>query len=685
MALDLAPPQLAIEMPLRGPGSMDDWNSRIERAKEAIKQTRRKFEWNKQVERYVGKPLRKTPTESTVQLPKDYSYTEQKKPLLFFQLPEILLTPARPDVMPGVAELFQNVLNELTSATQLNCKAMVDEVLVDLLVPAGIGISKIGYEAFIDPLQPTRPMQVGEQEQRDQFGQIVLDPMTMQPVLEPIIVEVPNILRERYFCERLSPVDFLYDPSFRGSDWSKCSWMGGRIRMSPRMAELLYGVDSSRMHQGAISGQVPTEDESLAADRSVQQFGGVEGWEIWYHAIDVDPEVGDPDLIRMFVIFDGHRDPVVHQNSPYQTLDEMQRKVMSGLRRIPYYPVTLRYISDTPIPPSDCSQSRVIVDELSEGRSQMLKQRDRNIPQRGIDISKWSPDSREKLLAAGYQELIPFDGLIPGDKPLFALEQSAFPQENFNFNNIGERDLQECWALSGPNLGITNISGRTATELSMQQQGTETRMESERVRVNLWWIAVVEGLSALCQLFQTEESYVNVLGPDGAKQLVAWNKESIAGTFAFAMRPDSSKRVDAVSERKFRLDVYQLFRNDPLVNHQELLKWAMPSLSMNPDKMIVQPQPQPPEQPRVSLAIKGEDLSPLSPQYPNVATVMQAKGLPVGPPPGQGPQPPQPTNTQHPGAAEGIGPLNKHLQQQTGQLPGPTSAPTAGAVPPQVM
>jgi hypothetical protein len=111
----------------------------------------------------------------------------------------------------------------------------------------------------------------------------------------------------------------------------------------------------------------------------------------------------------------------------------------------------------------------------------------------------------------------------------------------------------------------------------------------------------------------------------------------------------------------------------------------MPSLGMNPDKIIVQPQPQPPEPPRVSLAIKGEDLSPMAPQFPNVATVMQAKGLPVGPPPGQGPQAPQGMNTQHPGAAEGIGPLNKHLQQQTGQLPGQTSAPAVGAPPPQVM
>lgn len=687
MADEQPPPDAIQNLPFaeQGPGSISDWQSKLEQAKKTVKTIADDFAWTKNVERYVTKGLRSAPSDHTVQLPKDYSYTEQKKPLLFFQLPDVMLSPARPDVTAESAQLFQAVLNHKVSPKEMNCKAAVDECLVDALVPAGIGILKLGYEAFVNPRQKTKPQQVGEQPAVDPMtGQPQLDPMG-QPVLEPVIVEVPNIIRERYFGERVSPVDFFWDNSFRGSDWAKCSWMAVRFRMSAAMARTLWGLEDDRAIRHASEGKQPDQYESLAPDRTTQTFGGVEGLEVWYHAVDVDPECGDPDHIRYFVWLDGMPEPIIHQDSPYQ--DVPDGVVMNGLRRIPIYPFTLRYVSDFPIPPSDCAQSRVIVDELSQGRTQMIQQRDRNLPLRGIDISKYSPDSRQKLVDAGIQEIIPFDGVTAGENPLFGLTNSAFPQENFNFNNYGERDLQECWALSGPNLGVTNTSGRTATELSMAQQGTETRMGSEQTRVEAWWVDFVMGLAALLQKFATETEYVQILGPAGAMQIVGWNNQQIAGEYAFQIRPDSSKRLDQVAERKFRLDTYNLLRNDPLINQEELDRWMMPSLGMNPDKMIKPPQPPQPEPPKISINIGAENLSPLAPEYENVRTVLAERGINLPPRPGspaalqQGAQPPNGTQPgapgqgaqpPHPGAPGGVAPLNKRAIDMTGQLPGPT-------------
>src|SRR5262245_3386971 len=317
MADAAAPPQEAtpyLPFPDQGTGSIADWRAKIDASKETIKTLARDFTWGKNVERYVAKGLQKAPEDHTVVLPKDYSYTEQKKPLLFYQLPEVALTPSRPDVSMETAELFQAVLNYKAGACEMNLKASIDECLVDALVPAGVGILKLGYEAFVNPQQPQKEQQVGEEPQIDPIsGQPVVG-LDGQPAMQPVMATVPNVIRERYFGERVSPVDFLFDNSFRSSDWKKCSWMGIKFRMSALMVSALWGVRDDRAMRHANEGKQPDQYESLAPDRTTQHFGGVEGVEVWYHAMDVDPTCGDPDHIRYFVLIDGEPEPVVHQD-----------------------------------------------------------------------------------------------------------------------------------------------------------------------------------------------------------------------------------------------------------------------------------------------------------------------------------------------------------------------------------
>jgi hypothetical protein len=427
----------------------------------------------------------------------------------------------------------------------------------------------------------------------------------------------------------------------------------------------MFGQSADTARTKTTNAQQPSPEQSLTPDKVSQTIGGVEGVCVYYYAIDVDPRVGDPDLIRELILLDNQTEPAKHGDCPYQVIEN--GRVVGGLRRFPIYPLTIHYVPDTAIPPSDCSMSRVIVDELSRGRTQMLQQRDRNVPMRGVDITKISGDAKEKVLGGNVQQIIPFENVTPGESPFFAIPQSAYPQENFNFNNYGERDLQECWGLSANNLGSSNTSGRTATELSIMQQATDTRMESDRTRVLTWWVQIVQGLAALVQLFQTDEQYISVLGPTGAQQLVAWNNQKIAGEYAFSVRPDSARRVDQAAERKFRLDVYNLFANSPHVNQQELLRWVAPAIGFDPDKLIAPQQKPEPEPPKVAIAIRGEDLL-----IPQVVQLLAQRGIqlqvtampqmPGGAPPagGDAPQP----------SAQPATPVNKHNLEETGRLPG---------------
>lgn len=712
--------KLAIPLPSEGANSLGYWSTQIEQAKEAIKKTRETFGWNVNTERYVGKFHRTAPTKHRVDLPKDFSYTEQKMALLFFQTPEVVLTAARPDVTADTALLAQSVLNELVGPDQLNAKQTIDEILKDVLVPAGIGIGVIGYDAFVDPQQPTVQMEVGQEPALDASGtpvlEPVIDPMSglpafdpttgmpqMRQTMQPIYEDVPNILREQYSFARVSPVDFLYPASFRGSDWQKAPWIGYKFRLSPHVASQLYGLTPEQardLGQGAIQ---PDMDQSLAPDRSIQKLEGVDGVVIWYRAIEVDATVGDPERIRRLVLLNGQT-PITHDDSPFQTINE--GRVIEGLKGYPIFPLVLRTVPDSPLPPSDCAMSRVLVDELSEGRTQMLQQRDRNVSLRGVNIDKIAPVEAQKLLNPGIQELIQFSGLDPGEMPIFGLAQSSFPDENFTFNNIGDRDVQECWAISANQLGVSQTAGRTATEISGMAAATESRMEAERIRVLRWWTSVAQGLFTLVQRYapdpqiariQTpdgqvveqqmgEPLFVQVLGPEGAQRLTAWTKQDIQGQFAFHVRPDSSRRIDQAAERKFRVDVFNLLGNDPTLNRQELIRWMAPTLGLDPEKLFLPPQPPKEPEPRISLSlsVSAQDLAnPLI--APTVIPILQAQGLlpkdvPM-PAPGGGPAsgeavPGSPSPAQPPLAqAQGrIPPVNQHQADLTGALPGAGAA-----------
>lgn len=669
-------PQLEIPMP-EGDGDASAWNTRIQQAKERQKWHRDAFRWQTNVDRYSSKggDDQNLDPNIDVLLPKDFSYTEQKKPLLFYQLAEVMVSPTRPDVSPEAASLLQQVLNELFQPSQMNVLSTVHEILTDCLVPAGAGVLKLGYDVVVDASMPEVPLEIRPAG---------MDPITGLPT-PPMVEMVPNIISEKPFAERVSPIDWFYDAGFRLSDWKKCSWQGVRFRMPTHVAAKKYNIPEDDLRRGGRSVSTPSNDQSLAPDREKQAFGGVEGIEIYYYASLFDPAVSDPDVVRCLVFLDGRDEPVYHSNCGLQKVEN--NRVVGGLRRIPIYPLTLRYVSDMPVPPSDCTMSRVIVDELSRGRSQMIEQRDRNVPMRWANKDRLDPSQVTKIQNGQTQEILLVSGMAPGEEVMGGIAQSAYPQENFNFNSIGERDLNESWALSSANLGIAEQAGRTATELSQRQEGTANRMGSEQAKAELWFTTVAEGLAAIVQQFSDRSQWLKILGPQGEAQWKEWSKQDIQGEFAFTIRPDSAKRIDQAAERKFRLDALNLLINIPGINQPELIKWAAPSLGLNPQTILAPPAPPQPPPTSVSLNIQADQLSPLDPSFAATVEVLKQRGINITIQPAplamqeaiQQNGQPQPGAQQPDGpvqAAPGATPINKHAAAETGKLPGAGSAQT---------
>ena len=651
-------------LPLNGVGSFEYWRNQITAAQSHLQQVATTRKWDQNLQAYLGMGDRKRFGKNTTLVRKDFSLTEIKKSLIFYQLPDVSATAQKPEYDPA-APLVGAVMNDFLSPARVHAMAMVDEVLMDVLCPAGIGVTKIGYEAFVDPnlreiptpdpMDPNRPA-------LDASG---------KPILQP------NIVRESYFWNRIPPKMLLYPPTFIGSDFDRAPWIGFKYTLPVTVASRLYELDP----QDLQSGTVETHQDLLASDvtrATEQEMRIVTLQELWYRASEVDPLIGDPDIVRQLVLMDGRDSPLVHRDSPHQVIED--GRLMQGMRGYPVHVFSLRYVSDQAIPPSDCSASRDQVDELSHGRTQMVDQRDRAVPLTLIDLQRLPKETQDKILSGQTQELIPVNGMDASSPPAMSLQRGQWPRENFEFNAVINRDIGETWALGANQQGLDTDTRRTATELSLMQGGTDTRMDKERARFLQQFAIGCQKLLALIQLFATEQDWARVADANGQMILQAWDKTAIAGEYTIRLAPDSSMRVDAAAEKKRAIDLFQLFGNDPLTNQVELRKMVWRKLGMDANRLVLAPQSKAPEKPQVSLSLKGEDLSPMIPQYVNVASLLSLLGVGMAPPTPQAAPPMEPAT--HPGGVPPVTPIDKRFDTSgaSGQLPGGGQAQDVGMV-----
>ena len=649
-----------------GPYSFGAWLKRITASEE--KRDRLKSLWKDNVNRYRGKYLESKPDHDVIVVPKDYANVEQKKAQLFFQSPEVQLTALLPG-MEKTGQLFQAVLNHHLGSSEINAKRMIDEVLFDLLCPAGIGVSVIGYENVVDgvvPLPPAGPQQ------------------PMQPGMpSPQPQMVPNIIFERYFWDRISPLNVLIPDDFHGSDYDKAPWLGYKDFIQREHAAILYNIPIDLLPSGSTG---PEADDLLSSEEYVTsaRSGMLTRYELYYRASVFDPKERNPEQFRKLCLIKGLDRPAAHENCKYQRKDQMGK--LYGMMGNPIHIFALRYVSDSAYPQSDCTVSRLQVDELGKSRTQMLLQRDRNIPQRFVDIQRVGGQATvDKLNRSPYQAWIPVTGI--DDNMVKEVAQARFPRENFEFNQIINKDIDEAWALSATQRAQETDDVRSATEIQKIATASETRMESERNRFLQSYVKGVEKIAALIQLFADQRSYVRVVGQDGGSWLQQWDKTMVQGKYAFSIKPDSSIRIDVQQDRRQLMQLYNLLANDPNVARAELTAPLLRKFNFDPERILKPPPPKGPDPPNISFRFGGDELNPAHPAFAIVMEILAQGGIKVSQEAVQAAsmQAAQMTlsaaatgqgepgmDEEHGGTAQPAKVLNKHQGEETGQMSGPS-------------
>jgi len=662
-------------LPVEGFGSLSWFRDQIEAAEDKIK--RYEKAWKQNIASLTNKPLSMVPAKDTVIVPIDFANVEQKKAQLYFQNPDVQLTPAPGhEAQADAIQAFTALLNETLSADGVDAETMMEEMLTDVLCPSGIGVTVIGINITQDGM---KPVQVGEEPDPTQP---VVDPMN--PPMRPVMQDAPNIIHQEYFWDRVSPLYALIPERFTGSNFDKAPWVGYKFEMDTSLAKRTLGLSDEEAKSAGDEPQRLNDDEKPKGHDTDVVYGYV----ISYQGSYCNEQVVNPGEIWRLVLVKGV-DRVIKHDRPYQKYAPDGRTLV-GLRGHFIHIYTPRYVSDSAIPPSDVSMSRHQVDELSKGRSQMIQQRDRAKPMRQINITMVDPEQAAKIRHGEIQDVL---FATTSDPIAQEIAHAQFPRENFEFNRIIKSDISETWAMGNSQRGNAEETRRTATELSIQERNSDTRLEKERKRLLKWYLRGCEKLGGLIQLFEDERETVEVIGQDNQQKLMQWDLKALPLRFVCKAKLDTMVRVDSASQFKQDLDLYQMTANDPHMNRVELLTSMVRKRGYDPAKVIqANLQPPGPKPPAMSFAFKGEDLNPAMPQFAIVQQILGmggvqidpqnielglalhqkalAQGAPI-PHNGAGPVPGQaPPSAEHGGAAHQAEPLSKHANERTGKLPG---------------
>ena len=605
---------------------------------------------------------------------RDFTLVERKKADLFYQRPDVtaLPSPLLAEQAP-LMETHTQILNEKLGPDGVDIESVVDRVLFDVLCPTGTGWSIMGYESTTIPTPMQMPVPGA------QPGAILglTEPMSYQTVMAPVPIY------QECFWTWFSPKQALKPVNARTTESDTWPWVGMEFEIPVAVAKRKGWVPDD------FEGGPASQDIHFQHGAPVSTESVVKGVLLYYYSALYREDRPHPKHQTQLILIDGVDDPAEHKDSPYQTLTPQGTLSPDSLLGYPIHPCTIRVLTDASDVPSDCTISRPLVNELNRFREQMLEQRDANVMRWMYSVDRLPPEALAKIVRSPIGGMIgvPEEAYV-GDGAIKELPHGSYPRENFQFNDYLDNDLARTHAIDAEQSGAGNRGEKSATESQIQQNNVNARLGRERGRVLQWYFKGVTKYSSILQRLMPVEDAAKIVGPQAAQTWDQWRKV-IPASLAFTALPDSSQRTDLAVDRKRAMDEYTFFANDPFINRLELLKTLMPKLRY-PYKVInEQPPEQQPEPGKHSLALKGEDLNPLSPQFPIIMEILKQDGLQISDQAVQQAQqaallavqaahlPAQatglgapPTNDAHGGKVPQMESLSKHANQLTGGMQG---------------
>ncbi|MBI3983950.1 hypothetical protein HY346_01495 [Candidatus Microgenomates bacterium] len=591
-------------------------------------------EWRDSVDYRRGKPFATDSDKDRVSVPLDWALTKDKQSALFSQVPAIRVShppeTLAPDVLPWVHK-FERRINDI--AIQAGVESALDECLPDCINAAGIGVVSVARESLLEYVEVPKI----DLESMPPMMRLQIMMTGAMPDGSPIPMEtVPREADSRYVISRVSPSDFLWPLSFTGSDFDKAPWIGRSGVVSWAMATHLFGLQENQKGKVIGDDKRPEDKLSYDVDRDKISEDVVSFDEIFYRVADYDPMATNFSTIHRLVFVDGITDPVIDEPWAGQKMDEESGQLVGALK-YPIRVLTLSYISDDPIPPSDSAMGRAQVDELNKSRTNWMLQRMYSLPVRWANTDRMDPTVLFSLMRGTWQHIIPVQG--NGTNVMGELPRTGLQAESFSIDKQIRTDLDNAWG----QLGAWGPDIETKAEAQGAQGAYQTRIARERARVGKFLVGITEVLGGIVSIFEPPETFGEGYTP------------LISRTLSYSILADSTLLLDSNQRLKRALDFVNWTGKSGWVALEPVLKEIASLSGFDPAVVIRPPSPRPPVEPNVSVRMTGlqDLLHPLmlailmkSGQAPDAQLVEAAKqllALVVGPPmaPGMEGMPPE--------------------------------------------
>lgn len=597
----------------------------------------------------------------------DWSLTKTKTANLYSQVPAVQATHENP-VYAAAVPPFTKALNYELGEKRSNVGVCMEEALNDVVNASGVSAVIVSFAARFEDVE-VPAIDVSH-----------LPPELVQQAIAAKQIPmhtVPRMTDYKFPTMRLSPSDLLWPKEFTGSNFDDADWIGRTGRCNWADAKVDFKLTDAQKDDCVGAGETALQDDlRSSADRSHTPHDEAELVtydELYYWRSRVDPDETSFCAIWRFVVVHGITDPVIHEPWKGQRYNP-EKKSYVGNRKPPIRVLTLTYVSDHPVPPSDTAAGRPQVRDMRRSRSQMFTNRDRSRPVRWYDTNRIDPETQMRLLAGTWQDFIPTQG--DGSRSVGEIARASYPSEDLTFDQQTKQDLMESWQI-GPNQQGTTALNTTATESNNVQANFSTRIGQERARVASFFLSICEVLAGWMCLYSDFPSL-----SDDERQTMqqAWDQQTILHDLVLKIRPDSAIVLDS-QQRVQRLIQFLNFAGKSGVIDPAAVIAEIAELSgLDPASVMKKPEPPPPEPPNISYRFSGKDdlINPMvvallvnegkAPSPKDIQTahlILQAAATPL--------PLPAPPGSEGPGAAPGL--------PEGG---GPPGLPPGGPPPPMV-
>lgn len=233
-----------------------------------------------------------------------------------------------------------------------------------------------------------------------------------------------------------------------------------------------------------------------------------------------------------------------------------------------------------------------------------------------------TPELSKAIQEAKPDQIIPVDlpANIPMQEVLQPVQRLATPADNFVMEDKLQGYLQQILGISDLQAGSIQSASRVPAAAVQSQMGAQTTRAMEKtVNVERASREIGTRMLALCQQFLDDNRAVRIAGPS-APEWFSVSAEDIDGEFSIEAEGGSTQSINPAQRAQQGLDILQNivpalanFGYDP----HNAIRMAVSYLGLNPDHLLVRPEPQPqPEQPE-------------QPAMPQAGALDQFTGMPA--------------------------------------------------------